>query len=73
MLLVLGLMDEKGHAVRTVQELLAMATQSATGIAQAILPFMPEGLTPPVLRDANEHATDGPCVAFKRTSSSYDS
>ena len=30
-----------------------------------MLPFMPEGLTAPVLRVAIEHATDRPCVAFQ--------
>ncbi len=42
-----------------------MATQGDTGIAQAMLPFMPEGLTAPVLRGTIKHATDGPCVAFQ--------
>ena len=51
--------------MRTAQELMAMATQGDTGIAQAMLPFMPEGLTAPVLRGTIKHATDGPCVAFQ--------
>ena len=37
-LLVLGLLDEKGHAVRTANDLLEMATQGTKGIAQATLP-----------------------------------
>ena len=64
-LLVLGLMDEKGHAVQTAQELVAMATQGVKGIAQSMLPFMPDGLQQRELEAAIMSATDGPCVAFQ--------
>ena len=55
----------KGHAVQTAQELVAMATQGIKGIAQSMLPFMPEGLDQPELEEAIASATDGPCVAFQ--------
>jgi hypothetical protein len=58
-------MDEKGHAVQTAQELVAMATQGVKGIAQSMLPFMPHGLLQPELEAAISSATDGPCVAFQ--------
>jgi len=64
-LLVLGLLDDKGHAVRTARELLDMATQGTKGIVAAMLPFMPEGLTHAELEDAVCSATHGPAVAFQ--------
>ena len=44
-LLALGLMDEKGHAVKTARALLGMATQGVAGICNAMLPYMPDGAT----------------------------
>ena len=64
-LLVLGLMDEKGDAVRTARELMDMAKQGLAGICQAMLPFMPDGASVAELQDAVRNATDGVGVIFQ--------
>mgnify|MGYP006077160489 FL=1 len=64
-LLVLGLLDDKGHAVQTARELLGMATQGTKGLVAAMLPFMPDGLTHSELEDAVLSARHGPAVAFQ--------
>ena len=67
-LLLLGLMDEKGHAVQTAKELVRMAAQGTKGLVREMLPYMPDGLTAPELLKAIAGANDGPCVAFQSDS-----
>ena len=64
-LLVLGLLDDKDHAVQTARELLGMAIQGTKGLVAAMLPFMPDGLMHSELEDAVLSATHGPAVAFQ--------
>ena len=67
-LLILGLMDEKGHAVETAKRVVKMATQGVAGIAEKMLPFMPDGLDSSTLQKAINDATDGVGVVFQAES-----
>ena len=67
-LLLFGLMDERGRAVECAKELLGLhATQGRTSIATAMLPHMPkhDKLNATMLAAAIGDAVDGPCVAFQ--------
>jgi hypothetical protein len=57
------------HLFKRAQELLLLAKQGTKGIAQAMLPYMPDGLTEPELEKEILNAKPGRASHFSQSTS----